>query len=95
MRLNGNFDASFPLARLDQRDNFLSLLHYFGLLSIGETVAGMVRLHIPNWTMRQLLYGHLRSARSTRPFHWGRRGRRTWSSMPSFWQASAGRRRFI
>jgi len=78
MRLNGNFDvlrqvvgegqadaeiqASFPLERLGQRDNFLSLLHYFGLLSIRETVGGRVRLHIPNQTVRQLLYGHLRDA---------------------------------
>ena len=78
VRLNGNFDvlrqvigegqahadiqASFPLERLDQRDNFLSLLHYFGLLSIRESAAGRTRLHIPNQTVRQLLYGHLRDA---------------------------------
>ena len=77
-QLNGNFDLlrqvvgagqadaeiqeSFPLERLEQRDNFLSLLHYFGLLSIQKTVAGRTRLHIPNQTVRQLLYGHLRDA---------------------------------
>ncbi len=77
-QLNGNFDLlrqvvgagqadaeiqeSFPLERLEQRDNFLSLLHYFGLLSIQRTVAGRTRLHIPNQTVRQLLYGHLRDA---------------------------------
>ena len=76
--LNGNFDllrhvvgegqadadlqTSFPLERLDQRDNFLSLLHYFGLLSIREAEAGTVRLAIPNQTVRRLLYGHLRDA---------------------------------
>ena len=63
VRLNGNFDllrqvvgegqsdaeiqTSFPLERLDRRDNFLSLLHYFGLLSIREAEAGRIRLHIP------------------------------------------------
>ncbi len=78
VRLNGNFDllrqivgegqadagiqASFPLERLDQRDNFLSLLHYFGLLTICDTDDGRPRLHIPNHTVRQLLYGHLRDA---------------------------------
>ena len=78
VRLNGNFDvlrqvigegqahadiqSSFPLERLNQRDNFLSLLHYFGLLSIQDSAAGRVRLHIPNQTVRQLLYGHLRDA---------------------------------
>ena len=76
VRLNGNFDllrrligegqadadlqTSFPLERLGQRDNFLSLLHYFGLLSICDARAGMVRLGIPNQTVRRLLYGHLR-----------------------------------
>ena len=78
VRLNGNFDrlrhvvgedqadadiqTSFPLEHLGQRDNFLSLLHYFGLLSIREAQAGMVRLGIPNQTVRRLLYGHLRDA---------------------------------
>ena len=78
VRLNGNFDllrqvvgegqadadiqASFPLERLAQSDNFLSLLYYFGLLSIRETIGGRTRLHIPNQTVRQLLYGHLRDA---------------------------------
>ena len=78
VRLNGNFDllrqvvgegradaeiqTSFPLERLDRRNNFLSLLHYFGLLSIREAVAGRIRLHIPNQTVRQLMYGHLRDA---------------------------------
>ncbi len=77
-QLNGNFDvlrrvvgegqadaeiqASFPLERLGQRDNFLSLLHYFGLLTIREALGGRMRLHIPNQTVRQLLYGHLRDA---------------------------------
>ena len=77
-RLNGNFDllrhivgegqaeadiqTSFPLERLDQRDNFLSLLHYFGLLTIREAQAGLVRLAIPNQTVRRLLYGHIRDA---------------------------------
>ena len=75
-RLNGNFDLlrqaagegvvdadvnpSFPLSRLSDRDNFLSLLHYFGLLSIREESGDKTRLGIPNQTVRRLLYGHLR-----------------------------------
>ena len=76
-RLNGNFDllrevigegqvsselrGSFPLERLTQRENFLSLLHYLGLLSIrGVTAAGTPRLGVPNQTVRQLTYGYLR-----------------------------------
>ena len=63
-RLNGNFDllrevigdeqvdselrGSFPLERLTKRENFLSLLHYFGLLSIRGVTAGAPRLGMPN-----------------------------------------------
>ncbi len=43
---------SFPLQRLTDRQNFLSLLHYFGLLSIREVVHGMPRLAIPNQTVK-------------------------------------------
>ena len=53
---------SFPLKQLTDRVNFLSLLHYFGLLSIGGVVDGMPRLTIPNQTVKQLLYGYLRDA---------------------------------
>ena len=75
-RLNGNFDllrqvigeetvdtsiqAGFPLERIDQPENFLSLLHYFGLLSIRGVVNGTPRLAIPNQTVRRLLYSYLR-----------------------------------
>ena len=77
-RLNGNFDLlrhviaegraeseivdSFPQARLDQRENFLSLMHYFGLLSIRGAAAGVPQLGIPNQTVRRLTYGYLRDA---------------------------------
>ena len=77
-RLNGNFDllrevvgagqadsalrGSFPLERLAQRENFLSLLHYFGLLSIRGVTAGTPRLGVPNQTVRHLTYGFLRDA---------------------------------
>ena len=77
-RLNGNFAllresveegraecdiiASFPQAKLTERENFLSLMHYFGLLSIRSVVGGVPRLGIPNQTVRQLTYGFLRDA---------------------------------
>ena len=77
-QLNGNFDLlrhiigeestesdiqiSFPLDRLDRRENFLSLLHYFGLLSIRAVVHGVPRLGIPNQTVKRLMYGYLRDA---------------------------------
>ena len=77
-QLNGNFDLlrhiigdqqvdndiqlSFPLDRLDRRENFLSLLHYFGLLSIREVAHGVPRLGIPNQTVKRLMYGYIRDA---------------------------------
>ena len=76
--LNGNFDVlrqviaeghidadlnpSFPVEQLGQRENFVTLLHCFGLLSIQGVVDGRLRLHIPNQTVRRLMYGYLRDA---------------------------------
>ena len=75
-QLNGNFDLlkriageesidadinpGFPLDQLGQPENFLSLLHYFGLLSIRGASEGAPRLGIPNQTVRRLMYGYLR-----------------------------------
>ena len=77
-QLNGNFDLlrhiigegeadsdiqiSFPLNRLDHRENFLSLLFYFGLLSIRGVESGVPRLGIPNQTVKRLMYGYIRDA---------------------------------
>ena len=76
--LNGNFDVlrqvmaegqvdsdlspSFPVEQLGQRENFLTLLHCFGLLSIQGVVDGRLRLGVPNQTVRRLMYGYLRDA---------------------------------
>ncbi|MDE0445267.1 MAG: AAA family ATPase [Spirochaetaceae bacterium] len=77
-QLNGNFDLlrnvigdeqvdtdiqpGFPLKDLTKPENFLSLLHYFGLLSIRDVVDGVPRLAIPNQTVKRLMYGFLRDA---------------------------------
>ena len=71
-QLNGNFDLlrhvigdgrvdaqvqpSFPLERLSERENFLSLLYFFGLLSFRHVSADTPRLGIPNQTVRRLMY---------------------------------------
>ena len=71
--LNGNFDVlrqiiaeggvdsdlvpSFPMEQLGQRENFVTLLHCFGLLSLQGVVDGRLRLGIPNQTVRRLMYG--------------------------------------
>ena len=77
-RLNGNFDlvrhligegwadseisGGFPLEELNQREHFLSLLHYFGLLSIREVRDGLPRLGIPNRTVWRLAWSRIRGA---------------------------------
>lgn len=77
-RLNGNFSVlktiieegettspinpSFPLEQLLNRENFISLLYYFGLLSMAGTADSKPRLRIPNRTVKDLMYGYLRSA---------------------------------
>ena len=77
-QLNGNFDhlrhliggetadteirSGFPLELLAAPENFLSLLHYFGLLSIRDVIDGTPRLGIPNQTVKRLMYGYLRDA---------------------------------
>ena len=76
-RLNGNFsllktiiedgeiiasiNPSFPLEELIERRNFISLLYYFGLLSMAGTVDEEPLLRIPNRTVQDLLYGYMRS----------------------------------
>ena len=51
---------SFPLAELRQAENFTSLLHYFGLLSIRGDREGETLLAVPNQSVKHLMYGYLR-----------------------------------
>ena len=48
--------ASITLERLEQGENFPSLLYCVGLLSVWEDSAGCARLQIPNQIVRRLLY---------------------------------------
>ena len=77
VRLNGNFDLlrdvigegraeaaiqpSFPVEELNEPDNFLSLMYYFGLLSI-RGASDDTLLGVPNQTVWRLMYGYLHSA---------------------------------
>lgn len=77
--LNGNFtvlkgiieegqivsrvQASFPQDRLTDRENFISLLYYFGLLTFsGEQYQGRPVLRIPNETIYSMIYGYIRDS---------------------------------
>jgi hypothetical protein len=71
-RLNGNFSqlaeildaqkirsnvvSSFPVERLIEPENFISLLYYFGLLSYHDKD----ELIVPNHTVQKLMYSYLR-----------------------------------
>jgi len=75
-RLNGNFNLlqrivedgetkgriaySFPLEHLLRRENFISLLFYFGLLTFDGAERGQPVLRIPNLTVKMLMYGYIR-----------------------------------
>ena len=61
-RVDSDLIPSFPVDQLGQRENFVTLLHCFGLLSIQGVVDGRLRLGVPNQTVRRLMYGYLRDA---------------------------------
>ena len=60
--MNTRIQPGFPLELLSEPENFLSLLHYFGLLSIRDVQGMMPTLAIPNQTVKRLMYGYLRDA---------------------------------
>jgi len=77
-RVNGNFDKlkkileeghiesdivrSFPVDRIINPENFISLLYYFGLLTINGIHRGKPVLTIPNEVIRQLYYEYIRES---------------------------------
>jgi len=76
-QLNGNFhqlksitfdkeilsdiEDSFPVHELIKQKNFISLLYYFGLLTIQGETQGKYILKIPNLTILKLMYEYIRS----------------------------------
>jgi hypothetical protein len=76
IRVNGNFDKlkiileegqieanivnSFPAERIIDTENFISLLYYFGLLTIKDVSRGLTDLTIPNEVIKKLYYEYIR-----------------------------------
>ena len=60
--LNARISEAFPLEELIQEQNFISLLYYFGLVTLHGAQKGQSRLEIPNQTIAFLMYGFLRTA---------------------------------
>ena len=52
----------FPSESITDPDNFVSLLYYFGMLTIAGRRRGMTEFRIPNQTVREQIYGYLTSA---------------------------------
>ncbi len=75
-RTNGNFSRlkqiveqggtlsrlkkSFSVEKLTHVDNFISLLFYFGLLTIAGREKGKIRLNIPNETVKRLFFEYIK-----------------------------------
>ena len=74
-KINGNFStikriaeegeirtsivSSFPAEKLIAKENFVSLLYYFGILSIDRVERGSVILKVPNLAIRSVLFSYL------------------------------------
>lgn len=59
-QITSNINTSFPVNRIVEPENFISLLYFFGLLTIKGTEYGMPVLSIPNELIRQLYYEYIR-----------------------------------
>ncbi|MCP5103576.1 MAG: AAA family ATPase [bacterium] len=60
--ISSKLAKGFPLDKLTDRENFISLLFYFGLLAIKEADAANLVLEIPNETIRRLYYDFIKEA---------------------------------
>ena len=54
--------TSFPADEIIRPDNFRSLFHYYGVLSMAERKKGMPYFRIPNHCVRQQLFNYLRDS---------------------------------
>ena len=57
--ITGELKDSFPAVSITNPDNFVSLLYYFGMLTISGTYKGKTKLTIPNQVVREQLYTYL------------------------------------
>ena len=55
----GTLNENFPAERINDPDNFLSLLFYFGMVTIDGTYKGETQFIIPNEVVRNQMYTYL------------------------------------
>ncbi len=59
--ITGDLKDGFPAASITNPDNFVSLLYYFGMLTISGMHEGKTKLTIPNMVVQEQLYTYLLS----------------------------------
>ncbi len=57
--ITGELKTGFPAESIGRPDNFVSLLYYFGMLTIDGTYRGKTRFAIPNQVVREQMYNYL------------------------------------
>ena len=57
--ITGELKDGFPAVSIAQPDNFVSLLYYFGMLTISGVHKGKTKLTIPNQVVQEQLYTYL------------------------------------
>ena len=57
--ITGELKEGFPAVSITNPDNFVSLLYYFGMLTVGGMYEGKTKLTIPNQVVREQLYTYL------------------------------------
>ena len=57
--ITGELKDSFPAANIVDPDNFISLLYYFGMLTISGMHKGETKLTIPNQVVREQLFAYI------------------------------------
>ena len=55
----GNVEESFPAEQLTKQEMFVSLLYYYGMLTMGENMGSLLKLIIPNNNVRRQYYDYL------------------------------------
>ena len=58
-KILGNINPSFPAERIFEKENFISLLYYYGMLTITGTYGSLLELGIPNNNVRKQYYEYL------------------------------------
>ena len=57
--ITGTLKTGFPAENIGDPDNFVSLLYYFGMVTIGGTYKGKMKFVIPNEVVREQIFRYL------------------------------------